>query len=121
MPAERPDRLEGFPERRRTPGLRALGAASADRRATLLRLYGSEAVLGRFLRDASRRLHLLNYGGRPIEGLRVRLLWSWAQPEALVFGEGRAAVEDYVTGAGATEFSLGTLGAYAVVDRRAAN
>jgi hypothetical protein len=87
-----------------------------------LRLYGSEAVLGRLARDASRaRLHLLNYGGRPIEGLRVRLLGSWAPLEALVFGGGRAAVEDYVTGGGATEFSLGTLGAYAVVDLRAAN
>jgi hypothetical protein len=101
-------------------------ALSVRRRLTdekrSLRLYGSEAVLGRLLRDASRaRLHLLNYGGRPIEGLRVRLLGTWAPPEALVFGEGRVEVEDYVTGGGATEFSLGTLGAYAVVDLRAAN
>jgi hypothetical protein len=87
-----------------------------------LRLYGSEAVIGRLFRDASRaRLHLLNYGGRPIEGLRVRVLGSWAPGEALVFGQGRAAVEDYAKGEGATEFSLGTLGAYAVVDLRAAN
>jgi len=80
-------------------------------------------VLGRLARDASRaRLHLLNYGGRPIEGLRIRLLGSWAPPEALVFGEGRVAVEDYVTtGDGATEFSLPTLGPYAVVELRAAN
>ena len=101
-------------------------ALSVRRRLTderrSLRLYGSEAVLGRLLRDASRaRLHLLNYGGRPIEGLRVRLLGSWAQPEALVFGEGRSPVEDYVTGDGATEFSLGTMGACAVIDLRAAN
>jgi hypothetical protein len=87
-----------------------------------LRLYGSEAVLGRLTRDSSRaRLHLLNYGGRPIEGLRIRLRGGWSAPEALVFGEGRAAVEDYVSGDGATEFSLATLGAYAVVDLRAAN
>jgi hypothetical protein len=87
-----------------------------------LRLFGSEAVLARLLRDASRaRVHLLNYGGTPIEGLRVRLLGSWARPEPLVFGEGRAVVEDYVTTEGATEFSLATLGAYAVVDLRAAN
>lgn len=82
-----------------------------------LRLYGSEAVLGRLLRDASRaRLHLLNYGGRPIEGLRVRLPGSWAPPRPLVFGEADAAVEDYVKGDGATEFSLSTLGPYAVID-----
>ena len=101
-------------------------ALSVRRRLTderrSLRLYGSEAVLGRLLRDASRaRLHLLNYAGRPIEGLRVRLLGSWAPPKVLAFGEGRAVVEDYVKGDGATEFSLATLGAYAVVDLRAAN
>lgn len=97
-------------------------ARSVRRRLTderrSLRLYGSEAVLGRLLRDASRaRLHLLNYAGRPIEGLRVRLLGSWAPPEALVLGESRAGVEDYArTGDGATEFSLATLGPYAVID-----
>ena len=86
-----------------------------------LRLYGSEAVLGRLLRDGSRaRLHLLNYGGRPIEGLRVRLLGSWAQPQALVFGEGRTAVDEYVVRDGATEFSLPSLGPYAVIDLAAA-
>jgi hypothetical protein len=105
------------------PGVFAL---SVRRRLTdekrSLRLYGSEAVLGRLLRDGTRaRLHLLNYGGRPIEGLRVRLLGSWAQPEALAFGEGRAAVCDYARAEGATEFSLGTLGVYAVVDLRSAN
>jgi hypothetical protein len=82
-----------------------------------LRIYGSDAVLGRLLREGPRaRLHLLNYAGRPIEGLRVRLLGRWAPPEALVFGEGRAAVEDYLAGHGATEFSLATLGPYAVID-----
>jgi hypothetical protein len=95
-------------------------ALTDERRS--LRLYGSEAVIGRLARDASRaRLHLLNYGGRPIEGLRIRLLGGWAPGEALVFGQGRVAVEDYTTGDGATEFSLGTLGTYAVVDLRAAN
>jgi hypothetical protein len=95
-------------------------ALTDERRS--LRLYGSEAVIGRLARDVWRaRLHLLNYGGRPIEGLRVRVLGSWTAGEALVFGQGRVAVEDYTTGDGATEFSLGTLGPYAVVDLRAAN
>jgi len=86
-----------------------------------LRLYGSEAVLGRLLRDGSRaRLHLLNYGGRPIEGLRVRLLGTWAPPVVRVFGEGPAAVEDYAARDGATEFSLPILGPYAVIDLAAA-
>ena len=110
------------PEAAEDPGAFAL---SLRRRLTderrSLRLYGSEAVLGRLVRDDSRaRLHLLNYGGRPIEGLRVRLLGSWAPPEALVFGEGRSAVEDYAKGDGATEFSLPALGPYAVIDLVAA-
>jgi hypothetical protein len=113
-----------FPRRQaRSPDALALSVRRllTDERRSL-RLYGSEAVLGRLARDASRaRVHLLNYGGRPIEGLRIRLLGSWAPPEALVFGEGRAAVEDYTTGDGATEFSLGTLGPYAVVDLRGAD
>jgi hypothetical protein len=82
-----------------------------------LRLYGSEVVLARLVRDAGHaRLHLLNYGGRPIDGLPVRLLGSWVPGEALVFGQGRQPVEEVVTSGGATEFSLGTLGPYAIVD-----
>ena len=87
-----------------------------------LRLYGSEVVLARLTRDAGHaRLHLLNYGGRPIDGLRVRLLGSWVPVEARAFGETRLAVEDLVAADGATEFSLGTIGPYAVVDLRAGN
>ena len=82
-----------------------------------LRLYGSEVVLARLTRDAGlARLQLLNYGGRPIEGLRVRLLGSWVPGEARAFGETRLAVEDLVAADGATEFSLGTIGPYAIVD-----
>lgn len=82
-----------------------------------LRLYGSEVVLARLTRDAGHaRLHLLNYGGRMIDGLRVRLLGNWVPGEAIAFGQGRMAVEDLVVAEGATEFSLGTLGPYAIVD-----
>ena len=101
-------------------------AVSVRRRLTderrSLRLYGSEVVLARLVRDAGHaRLHLLNYGGRPIDGLRVRLLGNWAPGEARAFGETRMAIEDLVAANGATEFSLGTIGPYAVVDLRAAN
>jgi hypothetical protein len=113
-----------FPRRdARNPEAFALAVRRAltDERRSL-RLFGSEAVIGRLTRDATHaRLHLLNYGGRPVEGLRVRLLGSWTASEALLFGEGRAPVEDFAAGGGATEFSLGALGVYAVVDLRAAN
>jgi hypothetical protein len=96
-------------------------ALSVRRRLTderrSLRVYGSEVVLARLLRDGSRaRVHLLNYSGRTIEGLRVRLLGSWASGDALVFGPGRTQVEDVAHPEGATEFSLSTLGPYAVID-----
>ncbi len=94
----------------------ALRRRLGDERRSL-RLYGSEVVFARLTRDANRaRLQLVNYGGRTIEGLRVRLLGSWRPGEALVFGQGRVVVEDRVADGGATEFSLPTLGPYAVID-----
>ena len=43
-----------------------------------LRIYGSEVVIGRLTADGSRaRLQLLNYGGRDIEGLRIRIKGAW--------------------------------------------
>jgi hypothetical protein len=96
-------------------------ALSVRRRLTdarrSLRIYGSEVVLARLTRDAGRaRLQLLNYGGRVIDGLRVRLLGSWAAAGARSFGEERMAIEDRLAADGATEFTLGALGPYAVVD-----
>jgi hypothetical protein len=86
-----------------------------------LRLFGSEVVLARLTGDASRlRLHLLNYGGRTIEGLRVRLRGSWTPAEAHVLDSGPLAVEDLLVAGGATEFSLPALGPYGVVDLTAA-
>jgi hypothetical protein len=90
-----------------------------ERRA--LRLFGSEVVLARLCGDASRlRLHLLNYSGRNIQGLRVRLRGLWTAGEAQVLQHGRLAPEAPLAGDGATEFSLPMLGPYAVVDLTAA-
>ena len=82
-----------------------------------LRIYGSEVVIGRLTGDAARiRLHLINYGGREIEGLRVRIRRAFASGHALAFGAGRIALVDHVVAGGATEFTLPRLGVYAVVD-----
>ena len=87
-----------------------------------LRLYGSEVVLARLTRDAGRaRLHLLNYGGRPIDGLRVRLLGSWVAAEARAFGQGAAGGRGPSRGRRRDRVLAGTLGPYAIVDLRAAN
>jgi hypothetical protein len=86
-----------------------------------LRLYGSEVVLARLTGDASRRrLQLVNYSGRSIQGLRVRLRGLWAAGEAQVLQQGKLAVEAPLAQDGATEFSLPVLGPYAVVDLTAA-
>ena len=95
--------------------LKLRGQLTDERRT--LRLYGSEVVLARLTGDASRlRLHLLNYSGRTIQGLRIRLRGLWTPGEAHVLQHGRLAVETPLAQDAATEFSLPVLGPYAVVD-----
>jgi hypothetical protein len=82
-----------------------------------LRLFGSEAVIARLTGEGGRaRLHLLNYGGREIEALRVRLRGGYPTVEARVAGLGVLPVTDHVVADGATEFSLPKLPVYGVVD-----
>jgi hypothetical protein len=89
-----------------------------ERRA--LRVYGSEVVICRLTADAGRaRLHLLNYGGREIEGLRIRVRGNYGDGEVHVAGAGRLALEDRVVSGGATEFTIPRIATYAVVDLRA--
>jgi hypothetical protein len=85
-----------------------------------LRVYGSEVVICRLTADAGRaRLHLLNYGGREIEGLRIRVRGNYGDGEVHVAGAGRLALEDRVVSGGATEFTIPRLATYAVVDLKA--
>jgi hypothetical protein len=89
-----------------------------DRRA--LRVYGSEVVICRLTGDALRaRLHLINYGGREIEGLRIRLRGIYRGGAAFVSGAGRLPLQDQVVDGGATEFSVPRLTTYAVIDLEA--
>jgi hypothetical protein len=85
-----------------------------------LRVYGSEVVICRLTGDAGRvRLHLINYGGRDIEGLRVRLRGAYRDGQAYIAGSGRLPLGDHVVADGATEFSIPRIGTYAVIDLRA--
>jgi hypothetical protein len=82
-----------------------------------LRLYGTETVICRLTGDGSRaRLHLLNYSGREVDGLRVRLRGNYARAEANVFGLGRVELVDFVNDETSTEFSISKTGMYAVID-----
>jgi hypothetical protein len=88
-----------------------------ERRA--LRVYGSEVVICRLTGDGGRaRLHLINYGGREIEGLRIRVRGAYGDGEVHVAGVGRLALEDRVVSGGATEFTIPRIATYAVVDLR---
>jgi hypothetical protein len=90
-----------------------------ERRA--LRVYGSEVVICRLTADGGRaRLHLLNYGGREIEGLRIRVRGTYGDGEVHVAGTGRLALEDRIVSGGATEFTIPRITTYAAVDLRAA-
>ena len=86
-----------------------------------LRIYGSEVVIARLTGDASRvRLHLINYGGREIDGLRVRLRGAHAMVAGYFtdFGDG-PPLQDFAVLDGATEFSLPRFGVYALIDLEA--
>jgi hypothetical protein len=85
----------------------------------LIRIYGSEVVIGRLSTGPqSARLHLLNYGSSSAPGIRVRVLGSYRDIKLSVFGMESAIPEDVVLGAEATEFTVPEMGAYAVVDLR---
>jgi hypothetical protein len=83
----------------------------------LLRMYGSDVVLGRLTGDATHvRLHLINYGGGKVEGLRVRVRGAYAHGTLAAFTVKSAALIDYNTADDGTEFTIPEMDAYAVVD-----
>jgi hypothetical protein len=87
-----------------------------DERRTL-RIFGNEVVICRVTGDKSRlRLHLLNYSGRQIEGMRVRLRGNYGVANMRAFGYGKIEPEEIVVAGGATEFTVPKLGVYAMVD-----
>jgi hypothetical protein len=82
-----------------------------------LRVYGSEVVIARLTGDAERRrLQLLNYGGREIDGLRIRLRGAYRVDGLRVSGVERAEPQDVAVANGATELSIPRMTVYAVVD-----
>jgi len=85
--------------------------------ARSLRIYGNEVVLGRLLGDGRRaRLHLLNYSGREVYSLRVRVRGTYAKGEAVSYGVDKLSLEEFINAGGATEFSLPQIGVYTMVD-----
>ncbi len=84
----------------------------------LLRIYGSDVVIARLTGDSSHsRLHLLNSGGKTVEGLRVRLLGPYKSAKLSAPG-GDTAASDLVAAGDAVEFSIPALDTYAIIDLR---
>ena len=85
--------------------------------ARSLRVYGSEVDVARLTGDAKHiRLHLLNYGRRDFEGLRIKLRGVFGKGDAYVSGQGKVALEDFAVIGQTTEFSIGRMSAHAVID-----
>lgn len=83
----------------------------------LLRIYGSNVVLARLTGDGTEaRVHLLNYGGHTVKGLRIRVLGSYRRGKLAAFEIDNGGLLDYSVQDGATEFTIPEMGVYAVVD-----
>ena len=83
----------------------------------LLRIYGTNVVLGRLTGEGGRvRLQLLNYGKDPVHGIRVRVLGVYRQGKLAAFAHESATLTDYTAQDGATEFTIPEVTTYAVVD-----
>ena len=82
-----------------------------------VRIYGSETVLCRLTGDDTRiRLHLLNYRGGKVDGLRIRLLGAFRKGQARSEQIGEIPLENFAVSNGATEFSIPVMNLYAVID-----
>jgi hypothetical protein len=79
----------------------------------LLRIYGTETMIGRLYTGAGvARLHLLNYGSSSIASIRVRVRGPYKTAASF---EG-PKLEDVTTLNDALEFTVSEMGPYAVVD-----
>lgn len=85
----------------------------------LLRIYGSEVVIGRLLGNGTAaRLLLLNYGAarNAVNGIRVRVLGSYPHQHAVQFGAPALDLQDVSVQNGATEFTVPELKTFGVID-----
>jgi len=86
-------------------------------RKRLLRIYGSEVVLGRLLTAEGRaRIHLLNYTSRNVENVRVRVRGAYEISRFAVYGVENAAAADYTLAGESTEFTVPSMGVTAIID-----
>jgi hypothetical protein len=93
------------------------GNLSDEKRS--LRIYGSVVVIGRLTgSDGRARVQLINYSGatRKVDGIRVRVLGTYAKHQLAAAGSPGEQLLDYTVEADATEFTLPELKTFAVID-----
>jgi hypothetical protein len=84
----------------------------------LLRIYGSDLVIGRLVGNKKQAtLFLLNYGTnqRPVDGLRVKILGGYQIKALADYGAPNESPADVVHSAQSTEFTLKDLGTFAMM------
>lgn len=83
----------------------------------VVRVYGSENVLAYVTQNREAvRVHLLNYTGNPVEGIRIKLRGDYRATDLKVFGVPDAKALELLRTKDATEFTIASLNEYAVVD-----
>ena len=83
----------------------------------LVRLFGSYTVLAHLTGEGRRaRLHLLNYGNRPAEDLRVSVLGTYEQVRLAESSNPDQRATDVTVDNGRTEVTVPLLRTYAVID-----
>ena len=82
-----------------------------------IRVYGTDVVICRLLKNSTgARLHILNYSGREMEGIRLRVKGGYTTANATSFGPGQLNLEDVLIESNAIEFTFPRLGLYSIVD-----
>ena len=77
----------------------------------------SNFVIARLLGNRERaRIHILNYANRPVVGLRVRVLGTYAHQSVMAFERPDLKLQDATVENGATEFTVPEISIYAVID-----
>ena len=61
-------------------------------------------------------MHLINYGGDKVDGLRVRVRGIYQHGKLAAFGIANPALTDFGQTDGGTEFTIPEMAEYAVVD-----
>lgn len=83
----------------------------------LLRIYGSDVLLGELEGDAKHtRVHLVNYSNRDVNGARIRVLGTFSGVRVAAIGQPELVLKDVVQTEGGTEFTVPILTRYAVID-----